>query len=162
MYPEINKFCKLLHERGISSFLVTNAQFPEAIERLVPVTQLYISCDAATKEDLRAVDRPIFEDFWERFMACIDHLARKPQRTVFRLTLVAKMNMHGVEQYAALVRRGQPDLVVSVGCFFFCAMSASTRFSLFVGVGCLVSLFDVCRCCLFGVWINTLFVVCGC
>ena len=34
MYPEINALVKLLHERGISTFLVTNAQFPEAI-RLV-------------------------------------------------------------------------------------------------------------------------------
>lgn len=31
MYPEINKFVDLLHQQQISSFLVTNAQFPEAI-----------------------------------------------------------------------------------------------------------------------------------
>lgn len=31
MYPEINGLLKLLHQRGISSFLVTNAQFPEEI-----------------------------------------------------------------------------------------------------------------------------------
>lgn len=31
MYPEINKLISLLHERKISTFLVTNAQFPEAI-----------------------------------------------------------------------------------------------------------------------------------
>jgi tRNA wybutosine-synthesizing protein 1 len=31
MYPQINKFVKLLHEKHISSFLVTNAQFPDAI-----------------------------------------------------------------------------------------------------------------------------------
>jgi tRNA wybutosine-synthesizing protein 1 len=31
MYPEINRFVELLHGKGISSFLVTNAQFPEAI-----------------------------------------------------------------------------------------------------------------------------------
>lgn len=28
MYPEINKFVKLLHKEKVSSFLVTNAQFP--------------------------------------------------------------------------------------------------------------------------------------
>ncbi len=32
MYPEINKFVQLLHNKGISSFLVTNAQFPDAIK----------------------------------------------------------------------------------------------------------------------------------
>ena len=31
MYPEINKFVDLLHRKGISTFLVTNAQFPDAI-----------------------------------------------------------------------------------------------------------------------------------
>jgi len=31
MYPRINEFVELLHGREISSFLVTNAQFPEAI-----------------------------------------------------------------------------------------------------------------------------------
>ena len=31
MYPDINRFLRLLHQRGISSFLVTNAQFPEEI-----------------------------------------------------------------------------------------------------------------------------------
>lgn len=31
MYPEINGFIRLLHSHNISSFLVTNAQFPEEI-----------------------------------------------------------------------------------------------------------------------------------
>jgi wyosine [tRNA(Phe)-imidazoG37] synthetase (radical SAM superfamily) len=30
--------------------------------------QLYVSVDAATKESLKAVDRPLFSDFWERFL----------------------------------------------------------------------------------------------
>ena len=32
MYPEINTLAQLLHQKGISTFLVTNAQFPEAIK----------------------------------------------------------------------------------------------------------------------------------
>ena len=31
MYPEINQLVGLLHHKEISTFLVTNAQFPEAI-----------------------------------------------------------------------------------------------------------------------------------
>jgi wyosine [tRNA(Phe)-imidazoG37] synthetase (radical SAM superfamily) len=31
MYPEINALIAELHSRGISSFLVTNAQFPDRI-----------------------------------------------------------------------------------------------------------------------------------
>ena len=65
MYPEINKFVRMLHEKGylfsqmvtywckcglaseillifsgISSFLVTNAQFPDAIRDMEPCTQV--------------------------------------------------------------------------------------------------------------------------
>lgn len=50
MYPEINTIVDELHRRHISTFLVTNAQFPERIEMLKPVTQvlliswLYFAC----------------------------------------------------------------------------------------------------------------------
>ena len=64
--------------------LVSNGacQFPEKMETLIPVTQLYISVDAANKSSLQAVDRPLFKDFWERFLSCIDVLKAKGQRTV--------------------------------------------------------------------------------
>ena len=52
MYPRINELIGELHARKISSFLVTNAQFPEAIRTLRPVTQLYVSVDAPNKDDL--------------------------------------------------------------------------------------------------------------
>ena len=58
MYPKINELIKLLHSRKISTFLVTNAQFPDAIETLSPVTQLYVSIDASNKESLKKIDRP--------------------------------------------------------------------------------------------------------
>lgn len=64
---------------------VTNAQFPECITALEPVTQLYVSIDAATPSSLRAIDRPLFADFWERFLgeapACARQLAlaRRPR-----------------------------------------------------------------------------------
>ena len=81
-----------LHGRGISTFMVTNAQFPDQMETLKPCTQLYISVDAPTQDELKAVDRPLFTDFWERFLACVDLLRAKKQRTVFRMTLVNGWN----------------------------------------------------------------------
>jgi tRNA wybutosine-synthesizing protein 1 len=111
IYPYINQFIALLHQKRISTFLVTNAQFPEKIEQLCPVTQLYVSVDAATKETLKVVDRPLFEDFWERFLHSIDVLSKKGQRTVFRLTLIKEWNMNEIENYAALVKRGTPDFI---------------------------------------------------
>ncbi|RQM09176.1 hypothetical protein DD237_000360 [Peronospora effusa] len=111
MYPQINEFCKQLHDRHISSFLVTNAQFPDKIAALDPITQLYVSVDAGTKESLRAVDRPLFKDFWERFLACLEELKHKGQRTVYRLTLVKSYNMEELDNYAELINIGQPDFI---------------------------------------------------
>ncbi|XP_066835494.1 S-adenosyl-L-methionine-dependent tRNA 4-demethylwyosine synthase TYW1B isoform X4 [Anser cygnoides] len=77
MYPEINRFLKLLHQHNISSFLVTNAQFPDEIRNLEPVTQLYVSVDASTKESLKRIDRPLFKDFWQRFLDSLKALSEK-------------------------------------------------------------------------------------
>lgn len=77
MYPEINRFVGLLHGKNISTFLVTNAQFPDAISNLDPVTQLYVSVDAATKDSLKKIDRPLFKDFWERFIDSLKALRDK-------------------------------------------------------------------------------------
>ena len=109
MYPEINTLVRLLHQKDISTFLVTNAQFPEAIRhelteeysavvtatilslslsffsfffcfvyrKLVPVTQLYVSVDASTKDSLKKIDRPLFRDFWPRFLSSLKELNNK-------------------------------------------------------------------------------------
>ena len=101
----------LLHSRGISSFLVTNAQFPEEIRSLHPVCQLYVSVDASTKESLKKVDRPLFPDYWSRFIRSLEALGEKGQRTVYRLTLVKGWNVEQVQQYADLVAIGRPEFV---------------------------------------------------
>ena len=111
MYPEINEFVRLLHSKGISSFLVTNAQFPDAIRDMEPCTQLYVSIDASTKDALKAIDRPLHKDFWERFIESLKALALKGQRTVYRLTLVKGWNAEEIQNYASLVALGNPDFI---------------------------------------------------
>ncbi|XP_064459907.1 S-adenosyl-L-methionine-dependent tRNA 4-demethylwyosine synthase TYW1-like [Ornithodoros turicata] len=111
MYPEINALVRLLHERGISTFLVTNAQFPDAIAALEPVTQLYVSVDASSEETLKKIDRPLFRDFWKRFRDSLSALSQKGQRTVYRLTLVKEWNMEELQGYASLVQLGRPDFI---------------------------------------------------
>jgi len=126
MYPEINKFIKLLHQEKISSFLVTNAQFPEAIKELEPCTQLYVSVDASTKDSLKKIDRPLFKDFWERFLSSLAELKKKGQRTVYRLTLVKGWNAEEMDNYAKLVDIGQPDLIEIKGVTFCGSSKASS------------------------------------
>ncbi|XP_054108436.2 S-adenosyl-L-methionine-dependent tRNA 4-demethylwyosine synthase TYW1 isoform X13 [Callithrix jacchus] len=126
MYPEINSFLKLLHQRRISSFLVTNAQFPAEIRNLKPVTQLYVSVDASTKESLKKIDRPLFKDFWQRFLDSLKALAAKQQRTVYRLTLVKAWNVDELQAYAQLVSLGNPDFIEVKGVTYCGESSASS------------------------------------
>ncbi|XP_059753456.1 S-adenosyl-L-methionine-dependent tRNA 4-demethylwyosine synthase TYW1 isoform X2 [Balaenoptera ricei] len=126
MYPEINRFLKLLHECKISSFLVTNAQFPAEIRNLKPVTQLYVSVDASTKESLKKIDRPLFKDFWQRFLDSLKALAAKQQRTVYRLTLVKAWNVDELQAYARLVSLGNPDFIEVKGVTYCGESSASS------------------------------------
>uniref|UniRef100_A0A8D0AFT5 S-adenosyl-L-methionine-dependent tRNA 4-demethylwyosine synthase TYW1 n=1 Tax=Sander lucioperca TaxID=283035 RepID=A0A8D0AFT5_SANLU len=126
MYPEINTFIRLLHSHRISSFLVTNAQFPKEIRSLVPVTQLYVSVDASTKDSLKKIDRPLFKDFWPRFLDSLRALGEKRQRTVYRLTLVKAWNVEEMQSYSELIALGQPDFIEVKGVTYCGESSASS------------------------------------
>ncbi len=126
-YPHINEFTAMLHKEHISSFLVCNAQHPDQLAALKPVTQLYVSIDASNRESLRKIDRPLYRDFWERFQRCLEILREKrfQQRTVFRLTLVKGFNIEDeAEGYADLVEKGLPCFVEVKG-VTYCGTSSS-------------------------------------
>ncbi|CAK9312652.1 unnamed protein product [Citrullus colocynthis] len=129
MYPEINTLVDELHRRRISTFLVTNAQFPDKIKLLKPVTQLYVSVDAATKESLKAIDRPLFGDFWERFIDSLKALNDKQQRTVYRLTLVKGWNTEDIDAYSNLFSIGRPDFVEIKG-VTYCGSSNTSKLTM--------------------------------
>ena len=126
-YPHINEFVALLHKERISSFLVCNAQHPDQLAALKPVTQLYVSIDASNAESLRRIDKPLHRDYWQRFLRCLDILREKRfrMRTVFRLTLVKGFNIEEeVEGYADLVALGLPCFVETKG-VTYCGTSSS-------------------------------------
>ncbi|XP_043713005.1 S-adenosyl-L-methionine-dependent tRNA 4-demethylwyosine synthase [Telopea speciosissima] len=129
MYPEINSLVDELHRRRISTFLVTNAQFPEKIRLLKPITQLYVSVDAATKDSLKAIDRPLFGDFWERFIDSLKALQEKDQRTVYRLTLVKGWNIEDIDAYSDLFGIGKPDFIEIKG-VTYCGSSATSKLTM--------------------------------
>ncbi|KAL9059047.1 MAG: hypothetical protein Q9162_001435 [Coniocarpon cinnabarinum] len=126
-YPRINELLALLHGERISSFLVCNAQHPDQLASLAPVTQLYVSIDAADATTLRKIDRPLHRDYWSRFLRCLDIVKEKRwrQRTVYRLTLVKGFNVEAEAQgYADLVARGLPGFVEIKG-VTYCGTSTS-------------------------------------
>jgi len=86
------------------------------------VTQLYLSVDAPTKELLKKVDVPLFQNYWERLNESLEELAKKGQRTCIRLTAVKGLNMIEPAAYAALIEKGDPDFV-EVKAFMFVGAS---------------------------------------
>ena len=113
MYPQINTLIDTLHSRAISTFLVTNAQFPAAIRcgvilvvvpthpalprNLLPVTQLYVSVDASTEESLKKIDRPLFKDYWARFIDSLKALSQKVRLTAVSFHLPHAGSTHCVQ-----------------------------------------------------------------
>jgi tRNA wybutosine-synthesizing protein 1 len=110
-YPLINEILKSFHKRKISTFLVTNAQYPEEIEKIEKVTQLYLSIDAPNKILMEKIDQPLFKDFWERMEKCLDLLKTRSYRTCIRLTLIKDENMEDLQGYADLIKKGNPDFI---------------------------------------------------
>eukprot|EP00578_Thalassiosira_sp_NH16_P024242 CAMPEP_0181102576 /NCGR_PEP_ID=MMETSP1071-20121207/14394_1 /TAXON_ID=35127 /ORGANISM="Thalassiosira sp., Strain NH16" /LENGTH=598 /DNA_ID=CAMNT_0023185569 /DNA_START=160 /DNA_END=1953 /DNA_ORIENTATION=+ len=129
MYPRINELLGELHRRDISTFLVTNGQHPKAIEDLIPITQLYVSVDASTPESLEAIDRPLFNDAWDRLKSSLSCLRRKGQRTVARLTVVKGWNSDEIGGYARLLALGQCSLVEVKG-VTFCGKSDASNLNM--------------------------------
>ncbi|EAN76567.1 radical SAM domain protein, putative [Trypanosoma brucei brucei TREU927] len=113
LYPKVNEFLHILHTKGISTFLVNNGQFPEAVENLATVTQLYLSVDAPNKEVMKILDRPVFADYWDRFNQSVLYMNQRRERTVFRLTMIDGFNMSedNLREYKVLFEVGRPNFI---------------------------------------------------
>jgi tRNA wybutosine-synthesizing protein 1 len=129
MYPRINELLADLHTRHISTYLVTNGQHPAAIDSLIPVTQLYVSVDAPTKESLIEIDRPLFSDAWDRLKQSLSSLKYRGQRTVARLTVVKGWNSDEIQGYAQLIALGKVSLVEIKG-VTFCGKSDASNLNM--------------------------------
>jgi len=117
-YPKINEYIDLCHSKGISTFLVTNAQYWKEIENLRPVTQLYLSLSATSKEQLKEIERPLLPEYWERMNKSLDILAKRKERRCLRITAIKDMNMQDHEGWAKLIKKGNPDFVEVKGYMF--------------------------------------------
>ncbi|MGM5484497.1 MAG: 4-demethylwyosine synthase TYW1 [Nanobdellota archaeon] len=110
-YPKINEILRKFHERKISTFLVTNGTFPEKLEEIEDVTQLYISVDAPDKELAKDIGRPLFENSWERQQESLDIIREKDYRTCMRMTMIKEMNMVEPERYKHIIDKARPDFI---------------------------------------------------
>ena len=127
-YPRMNELVRKFHSQKISTFLVTNAQYPDAIRNLIPVTQLYISLDAPNKELLKKVDVPLFKDYWERLNSSLEIMGKRQDRTCIRLTCIKGLNMIEPENYAKLIKKASPDFIEVKGYMWVGASQERLKF----------------------------------
>src|SRR3972149_4094194 len=83
--PDLIKYLKSLPETK-SIFLVTNGQEPDMLQKLkdedaLP-TQLYLSTNAADYKSFLKINRPRYEDSWERWNTSLRMLSNLHTRTV--------------------------------------------------------------------------------
>ncbi|MFC1691862.1 4-demethylwyosine synthase TYW1 [Nanoarchaeota archaeon] len=123
-YPKLSELIKELKNRNLTSFIVTNGQLPEVLEKLEPPTQLYISLDAPNKELYQKVDKPLRKDGWERLMKSLEILKKLKgkTRTALRITLIKGINDINPKQYAELIEKASPNYV-EVKAYMFIGVS---------------------------------------
>ncbi|MGA8710336.1 MAG: 4-demethylwyosine synthase TYW1 [Thermoplasmata archaeon] len=116
LYPKMNRFLELCHERGITTFLVTNGTNPDALRALDPLpTQLYVSVTAPNAQVFRRLTLPAHEDAWERLRESLSIVRDLRTRRVVRHTLVKGWNLGWVSAYAELDSIARPDFIEPKG-----------------------------------------------
>tara|TARA_B100000959_G_scaffold4887_1_gene5096 strand:- start:1167 stop:1901 length:735 start_codon:yes stop_codon:yes gene_type:complete len=98
MYPKLPKLIKYLKslQATKSIFLVTNGQEPEMIQKLADEdalpTQIYLSTNASDYDSFLKINRPKYNDSWERWNKTLEMLPELDTRTVLRVTLIKDWN----------------------------------------------------------------------
>jgi len=100
-----------------SIFLVTNGQEPDMIQKLededaLP-TQLYLSTNAADHQSFLKINRPRYDDSWERWNRTLKMLSTLSTRTVLRITLIRGYNDNKgmIPAFASLLRQSNAHFV---------------------------------------------------
>ncbi len=119
MYPKLPELIKYLKSLKAtkSIFLVTNGQEPDMIQKLqdedaLP-TQLYLSTNAADYESFIKINKPKYDDSWERWNRTLDMLKDLDTRTVLRITLIRNYNdqKEMIPAFADMFRRASPHFI---------------------------------------------------
>jgi tRNA wybutosine-synthesizing protein 1 len=114
--PELIKYLKSLKETK-SIFLVTNGQEPEMIQKLqdedaLP-TQLYLSTNASDYESFLRINKPRYDDSWQRWNTTLNMLKSLDTRTVLRITLIRDYNdkEEMIPAFAKMIKQASPHFI---------------------------------------------------
>ena len=114
--PELIRYLKTLKETK-SIFLVTNGQEPDMIEKLVEEdalpTQLYLSTNASDYDSFLRINKPRYDDSWERWNSTLDMLKNLDTRTVLRITLIRDYNdkEEMIPAFAQMIKQSSPHFI---------------------------------------------------
>ncbi|MFQ5837592.1 MAG: 4-demethylwyosine synthase TYW1 [Thermoplasmata archaeon] len=116
MYPRLGEFITSCHEKGLTTFLVTNGTNPKVLEMLDPLpTQLYVTVAAPNKEVYNELCLPRSRHEWENLMRTLELLPSLNTRRVIRHTLVDGYNLGWEEEYARLDGRTEAEFIECKG-----------------------------------------------
>jgi len=121
LYPNLGEFFKLCHQKGITTFLVTNGTTPEALEKLDTLPkQLFVSLVAPTQELYKKICAPLIPNGWEKIQQTLALLPSLTTRTVIRHTLFHGwyMDEKYIEAYAKLDVQASPMFIEPKGYVF--------------------------------------------
>lgn len=119
MYPKLPELIKYLKslEATKSIFLVTNGQEPDMIQRLqdedaLP-TQLYLSTNAADYDSFLKINKPKYDDSWQRWNKTLGMLKQLDTRTVLRITLIRNYNDQKkmIPAFASMLQQASPHFI---------------------------------------------------
>ena len=76
-------------------------------------TQLYLSTNAADYESFKKINRPRYEDSWERWNSSLEMLKELDTRTVLRITLIRDYNTTDemIPAFASMIRDASPHFI---------------------------------------------------
>ncbi|MFX1484241.1 MAG: 4-demethylwyosine synthase TYW1 [Promethearchaeota archaeon] len=111
LYPYLSELIDEIHDRGMTSFLVTNGTRPDVLRNMTPPTQLYVTLAAPDETTYRNLCRPGIGAGWDNIIESQESLRSLGCRTVNRLTMVVSRNMHKPHEYARLIETGEPDFI---------------------------------------------------
>ena len=115
LYPKIGELISELHKRKNTTFLVTNGQHPEILEKLAKEknlpTQLYVSLDATTAEEFKRINIPLNKNGWQRLNKTLKLLPKLDCKKVIRITVIKEYNDESISGFAKMLKIALPDFV---------------------------------------------------
>jgi tRNA wybutosine-synthesizing protein 1 len=112
VYENLGGLIHAYHDRGFTTFLVSNGTIPTALTKLSKEpSQLYISACAPDKKTFNQVCRPQIPKAWEKLCETLSLLPSFKCPTVIRITLVRGLNMENIGGYAKIVENASPTYI---------------------------------------------------